>query len=269
MLCLLLVGLALVLWPYIVARPLASGRLPGRVVRVLGPRIYLRALRDESLNQPFYQREPLDEALFFIPRTPGPLAPRAQVLLVAQVSRTGSTLFCRTLAVRGDVLVLSEPACVSDALLFRRGVTLEPLIELFFVASQGRPIVLKLPSICCETMALERLRRVLPGARRLQLTRPLEEVLRSHERSRTVVPRSRATRYAQRALLERRHAAAKAWAQDSFSLEEQLAMTPEALSARVGLAPPCAAQREAMLALRQYDVKQRGDAGPAPPSDRR
>lgn len=259
-------------------KPLPPGCLPGGQPWEDGLSsggVLVRALRSTELAQPFFGREELDAQAVFLLSPTAHLSPtRCALALVSHISRCGSTLLCRMLDARGDVITYREPPTVTELTL--RAVRLRARKESRAVgvlraalgaflahadSLQKKLAVVKLPSVCCSAAALEILNAAAPASTlRVHLTRPLADVLDSHSRSSTRLSSSGDEHDVSRSpleILEGRHAAAASWASVSLPFGEVTSPSCDlgALSELFGLPPPTSRQAAAMRAEQAFDAK--------------
>jgi len=258
--------------------PFPLGRLPGGEPwegGLSGGGVLVRALRRTELTQPFFGREELDAEAIFLLSPKAHLSPtRCALAMVSHISRCGSTLLCRMLDARADAITYREPPIVTELTL--RAVRLRArkegravglvraALEAFLAHADSlhmKLAVVKLPSVCCSTVALEILSAAAPASTlRVHLTRPPVDVLDSHARSSTRLSTSGDEDDESRSpleILEERHAAAASWASVSLPFDEVTSPLCDlgALSELFGLPPPTSRQAAAMRAEQAFDAK--------------
>jgi hypothetical protein len=171
---------------------------------------------------------------------------------------------------RADAISYREPLVLGNLLGARLGSGTPPssrafsdtvhlaraILHLFVVDADrrgARLAIVKLGSACSRSAILACLQSAAPLAHRVQLTRPIDAIVRSHERhpltpSRGVTERGRA---------EAKTLACASWAQTQ--VDYGLFAGPErdfaALSAAMGLPPPTQSQLAAMEAEAALDAK--------------
>ena len=247
-----------------------SGSLPSHTPhKAWNGGIKLYSLRScKVLSAAFYDDEKVEyDCVYVLQPRFLPLRDNVQIAFVTHTSRCGSTLFCRLLDARADVVTYREPAIVavlmstaatgtehvrSHAIALLRGVFWH-----FMEHARGQGVrlaVVKLSSMCSRRDMLYCLEEVAPGARKVHITRHIEDIVRSHQKTQTI---STATVSEFRAQLEQKFADSTAWADslvpyESFS-GEQADMA--AVSSALGLSTPTKKQWEAMIEELKIDAK--------------
>ena len=237
--------------------------------------VLVRALRSTELAQPFFGREELDEhAVFLLSPMPHLPPTRCALALVSHISRCGSTLLCRMLDARADVITYREPPVVTGLTLravrlrapkeSRAVGVLRAALGAFLAHADSlhkKLAVVKLPSVCCSAAVLEILNAAAPASTlRVHLTRPPADVLDSHSRSLTRLGSSGDEddgSCSPLEILEARHAAAGAWASVTLPFGEVTSPSCDlgVISELFGLPLPTSRQAAAMRAEQAFDAK--------------
>lgn len=227
------------------------------------------------LSEAFYHYEEVDTTEVYVLR---PFADRPTeveggcgLAFLAHASRCGSTLLTRLVDARADAISYREPRVVADfakaamAALPRnraRALSLLRAVLRLFVEharNQGARLALvKLPSVCSHRDVLECLYEAAPTALRVHVTRPVEEILRSHLATSTL-PTARAADFELHLIHKQR--AASSWASaevpyDSFAGPHRPDL--DVLSSAFGLPSPTMAQLTAMISECRLDAKRGG-----------
>lgn len=223
----------------------------------------------QVLTEAFLGREAVDyDTLYILQPRSLPLDDSIELALVCHASRCGTTLFCRLLDARTDVITYREPLVLSNLLervdyafdMTRSHIIclVRAVLHLFMVDAcrrGARLAVVKLASCCSRSARLWCLHGAAPRAHRVQITRSIDDIVRSHERDRAT--QSEESAQIERDRAEAKHDVCAAWAQthmdyDVFGGTES---NFSALSSALGLPVPTNVQLAAMKAEALVDAK--------------